>query len=157
MDGQLDLLARAGLAPALATAPRRPRGAGRRGTAAATLPVTGGGLFDLPVAQLPPSVPVAVEVQASEPPLMEPPPPARIIAREIPIEADPDRPSFGVWLLAQRGRRGAMGELIEGARRDPAFPKAGDPDAVRGRLEAVQAEGEVFAALDAAEREWFRG
>jgi hypothetical protein len=156
MDGQLDLLARAGLAPALAPAPRRPRGAGRRGAAAA-LSATGGGLFDALVSHVPPSAPVAAKVEAFEPPSMAAPPITPVIAHEVPIEADPERPSFGAWLLAQRGRRGAMGELIEGARRDPAFPKAGDPDAVRGRLEAVQAEGEVFAALDAAEREWFRG
>ena len=64
------------------------------------------------------------------------------------------RPAFGSWLLAQKDRDGLLGELIAGARLDRRFPKNGDPDMVRRHLSAMQAEGDMFAAVDDAEMDW---
>lgn len=151
MDGQFDLLTRAGLAPVAPPAPRRAR-AGRAAADAATevdrpAPALLG-LFDPPAVRDPASAvvtPIAVAPAAVEPEVA------------VAETEDTPRPSFGAWLLAQKSRAGLIGALVDGARRDPAFPKAGDPDAVRDRLETVQADGDAFAALDAAEREWRRG
>jgi hypothetical protein len=64
------------------------------------------------------------------------------------------RPSFARWLLGQRPREGFVGELVAAAKKDPSFPKDGDPEAVRKRLRAVMAEGDMFQAVDDAELEW---
>jgi hypothetical protein len=65
--------------------------------------------------------------------------------------------TFGRWLLAQVRREGWVGDLIAAAKRDPAFPKDGDPEAVRTRLREVQAEGDMFQAVDDAELDWEGG
>lgn len=64
------------------------------------------------------------------------------------------RPPFGQWLLAQKGRDDTLGDLIAGAKRDPAFPKRGDPDEVRARLRKVQADDDIMDAVDKAEIDW---
>lgn len=61
---------------------------------------------------------------------------------------------FGVWLLKQAKRDGLIGQLAAGAAVDRKFPKAGDPEAVRKHLSAMQAEGDMFAAVDDAETDW---
>ena len=60
---------------------------------------------------------------------------------------------FGAWLIAQ-DRGGLVGQLIAGARDDRRFPKQGDPEAVRKHLSAMQAEGDLFEAVDEAEIDW---
>jgi hypothetical protein len=64
------------------------------------------------------------------------------------------REPFGRWLLAQRDRGDWVDPLAEAARRDPGFPKDGDPEAVRKRLRDMQADGDVFQAIDDAELDW---
>lgn len=61
------------------------------------------------------------------------------------------RLTFGEWLLMQRDRGDWIDELVKAARRDPAFPKKGDIDAVRKRLIDIGADGDAFEALDDAE------
>jgi hypothetical protein len=133
------------------------RGAGRRGASdpreRAGVPV--GGLFDHPGrstrAPLPVMDPLSRSSTAS----------GAVAAEESGVSArgtfdgyGEPRPAFGAWLLAQRDRGGLMGVLIEGARRDRAFPRYGDPDAVRAHLRALQADGDMFAAVDDAELDW---
>jgi hypothetical protein len=64
--------------------------------------------------------------------------------------------AFGRWLLAQVPREGWVGDLIAAAKLDPQFPKDGDPEAVRKRLRDIQAEGDMFQAVDDAELDWER-
>lgn len=64
------------------------------------------------------------------------------------------RPAFGTWLVSQKDREGWIGQLVEAAKKDPQFPKHGGPDDVRKRLNEVQAEGDLFQAVDDAELDW---
>lgn len=64
------------------------------------------------------------------------------------------REPFGKWLLAQKDRGDWIDGLAAAARLDPAFPKDGDPEAVRKRLEQRGADGDAFEALDDAELDW---
>jgi hypothetical protein len=66
----------------------------------------------------------------------------------------PKRESFGRWLLAQKDRGDWVDGLATTARADRAFPKDGDPEAVRAHLRVQQAEGDVFQAVDDAELDW---
>ena len=62
---------------------------------------------------------------------------------------------FGRWLLAQRDRGDWIDELAMAARRDPGFPKNGDPEDVRKRMGALGImEADVFEQIDDAERMW---
>jgi hypothetical protein len=67
--------------------------------------------------------------------------------REEPI-------AFGAWLLKQKDRGGLIGQLATGAAADRAFPKQGNPEDVRARLRVMQADGDMFEALDDAELDW---
>ncbi|TCP87569.1 YozE SAM-like protein [Sphingomonas sp. PP-CE-1A-559] len=69
---------------------------------------------------------------------------------------DDDEPkaAFGQWLMAQKDRSELVGQLAAGAVVDRRFPRTGDPDAVRKHLSAMQAEGDMFAAVDDAESDW---
>lgn len=62
--------------------------------------------------------------------------------------------SFGEWLLAQKDRKGWIGDLAKAAKTDRDFPKRGSPDEVRKRLQQMGADGDVFEALDDAELDW---
>lgn len=62
--------------------------------------------------------------------------------------------AFGAWLLAQKDRGGLIGTLAAGAAADRAFPKHGSPEDVRARLRALQADGDMFEAVDDAELDW---
>ena len=73
-----------------------------------------------------------------------------------PVVAPPERPSFGAWLLDQGSRRGFIGDLAKAARLDRLFPRGGDAGDVRARFSLVGADGDVFEALDDAEREHAR-
>lgn len=64
------------------------------------------------------------------------------------------RPAFGAWLLAQHDRGDWIDGLARVARLDPLFPRNGDFEAVRERLEAKGADGDAFAALEDAELHW---
>jgi uncharacterized protein YozE (UPF0346 family) len=69
---------------------------------------------------------------------------------------DIDEPSlaFGQWLMTQKDRSDLVGQLAAGAAVDRRFPRTGDPEAVRKHLSAMQAEGDMFAAVDDAESDW---
>lgn len=72
--------------------------------------------------------------------------------------SDIDAPQpFGGWLLAQQARAGWVGDLAKAAKADRGFPRDGSPDAVRRRLNEMQAESDMFEAVDAAESEWLGG
>jgi uncharacterized protein YozE (UPF0346 family) len=62
--------------------------------------------------------------------------------------------TFGRWLLRQRDRGDWVDALAESARTDRRFPKDGDPDVVRQYMSTMQADGDVFAAIDDAELDW---
>ena len=62
--------------------------------------------------------------------------------------------TFGRWLLRPRGRGDWIDTLAESARTDRRFPKDGDPDVVRQYMSTMQADGDVFAAIDDAEMDW---
>ncbi|AHE57456.1 hypothetical protein NX02_29460 [Sphingomonas sanxanigenens DSM 19645 = NX02] len=80
--------------------------------------------------------------------LLTAPPPVATPTRPLPSTP------FGAWLLRQEKRHDWIGGLAKAAKADRAFPKAGDPEAVRKRLSEVGAEADMFEALDAAEIEW---
>lgn len=61
---------------------------------------------------------------------------------------------FGRWLLVQRDRGDWIDDLANAARADRAFPKDGDPEAVRAHLRQQQADGDTFQAVDDAEMDW---
>ena len=66
-----------------------------------------------------------------------------------------DRPlPFGAWLVQQKDRGGLIGQLAAGAAADRRFPKNGDVGVIRAHLSAMQAEGDMFAALDDAELDY---
>jgi hypothetical protein len=44
--------------------------------------------------------------------------------------------------------------MADAARKDPRFPRNGSPDDVRKHLNAMQAEGDMFEAIDDAELDW---
>lgn len=62
--------------------------------------------------------------------------------------------TFGRWLLAQQDREGLIGQLVEGAKADRKFPKDGSPEEIRKHLSAMQADGDLFDAVDEAETDW---
>ncbi len=62
--------------------------------------------------------------------------------------------AFGNWLVTQKDRSDLVGQLAAGAIADRRFPRNGDPEAVRKHLSAMQAEGDMFAAVDDAESDW---
>lgn len=69
--------------------------------------------------------------------------------------SEPERSPFGGWLLRQpTGRSEALDMLIKGAKHDPRFPKAGDPDAVRAHVGKQGADPDLFEAIDDAELMW---
>ena len=61
---------------------------------------------------------------------------------------------FGAWLLTQHHRSDWVGDLARAAKADRKFPREGDPDAVRLHLNKMQAESDMFEAVDDAERMW---
>lgn len=68
--------------------------------------------------------------------------------------AEPARPPFGMWLLTKKDDGGLLGQLAAGAAADRRFPRNGDPEAVRKHLSQMQADGDMFAAVDDAETDW---
>ena len=70
------------------------------------------------------------------------------------IDHDEPKPAFGQWLMAQKDRSDLVGQLAAGAVVDRRFPRNGDPETVRKHLSAMQAEGDMFVAVDDAESDW---
>lgn len=62
--------------------------------------------------------------------------------------------AFACWLLDQRGRSDAIGQLAKCAALDPGFPRQGSADAVSCRLNAVGADGDLHQALEEAELDY---
>jgi hypothetical protein len=73
---------------------------------------------------------------------------------EVVLANPDDREPFGRWLVAQRDRGDWVDQLADAARKDPRFPKNGSPDDVRKHLNTMQAEGDMFEAVDDAEMDW---
>ncbi len=61
---------------------------------------------------------------------------------------------FGTWLLQQTHKGGLIGQLAAGAAADRRFPKQGDIGQVRAHLSAMQADGDMHAAIDDAELDY---
>ncbi len=61
---------------------------------------------------------------------------------------------FGTWLLSQKDKGGLIGQLATGAAADRSFPKHGDIGQVRAHLSAMQADGDMHAAIDDAELDY---
>ena len=62
--------------------------------------------------------------------------------------------AFARWLLTQKGRGDAIGDLARAAVADRAFPKDGDVEAVSKRLNVLQADPDMHVALEDAELDW---
>jgi hypothetical protein len=62
--------------------------------------------------------------------------------------------AFGAWLLKQDIRGDIVGELARSAKADRRFPKQGTPEQVHAHLQAAQADGNTWAALEEAEMDW---
>jgi hypothetical protein len=82
-----------------------------------------------------------------------PAPPDARLQEDGSTKTQEERGPFGGWLLRQP-EEGARGALIKAAKADRGFPKDGDPDAVRARLNSFGAEGDMFEAVDDAELDW---
>jgi hypothetical protein len=65
-----------------------------------------------------------------------------------------EKPAFARWLLLQADQDGFLGQLAQSARGDRGFPKDGDAEAVRKRLNTLGADPDMREALDDAELEW---
>ena len=75
------------------------------------------------------------------------------------MAANPDRYMeqplpFVQWFLKQRDKPGLIGQVAAGATADRSFPRSGHIDVVRQHLSSMQAEGDMFAALDDAQTAW---
>ncbi|WBO21996.1 YozE family protein [Sphingomonas abietis] len=70
------------------------------------------------------------------------------------VQVNDQGETFGAWLLAQRDRDGLVGQLVDGAKADRRFPRNGSPEDIRKHLSAMQAEGDLFEAVDEAETDW---
>lgn len=62
--------------------------------------------------------------------------------------------NFARWLLGQKKRDDAIGELAKAAFRDPKFPIDGDVEEVSGRLNKLEADPDMHCALEDAELEY---
>ncbi|WP_260928239.1 hypothetical protein [Novosphingobium sp. 9] len=76
-------------------------------------------------------------------------------SHRVDVSGAPEEPiAFGRWVLAQVRRDGFLGNLAKAAAADRAFPKDGDPEAVRKHLSRAGADPEMHEALDDAELDW---
>lgn len=67
---------------------------------------------------------------------------------------DTGREPFGAWIIAQVDGHGLIGDLVKAAKADRKFPRNGTPEDVRKHLSAMQADGDMFEAVDEAETDW---
>lgn len=61
---------------------------------------------------------------------------------------------FGAWIVAQVDRHGLIGDLVKAAKSDRNFPREESPNKVRQHLSRMQADGNMFDAVDDAETDW---
>jgi len=66
----------------------------------------------------------------------------------------PAKQKFGRWLIDQKKRDDAVGELAKAACHDPKFPFDGDVREVSARLNKLEADPDMHVALEDAELEW---
>ncbi|WP_019517935.1 hypothetical protein [Sphingomonas sp. Mn802worker] len=62
--------------------------------------------------------------------------------------------TFGAWLRVQVDRERLVGQLVAGAKLGRRFPRDGSPEDVRRHLAAMQAEDDLFEAVDEADIDW---
>lgn len=62
--------------------------------------------------------------------------------------------NFSRWLLSQKKRDDAVGELAKAAHRDPKFPIDGSVQDVSARLNKLEADPDMHFALEDAELEY---
>jgi hypothetical protein len=121
--------------------------------------------MDMPAVKSRPKLRLKLEAQIDmilsrptlTPPPREPLPSAFDPQPEVPVTPPPRldvREPFGCWLIAQRDRGDWVDALADAARKDSRFPRNGSPDDVRKHLNAMQAEGDMFEAIDDAELGW---
>jgi hypothetical protein len=70
------------------------------------------------------------------------------------LETNHHGETFGAWLSIQKDRDGLVGQLVAGLKLDRRFPRNGSPEDVRKHLSAMQADGDLFEAVDEAETDW---
>lgn len=73
----------------------------------------------------------------------------------LDVQAPRAKPSFARWLLNQTDRNDDIGSLAKAAKADGGFPREGDALAVSKRLNAVQADSDMHAALENAELDYY--
>lgn len=61
---------------------------------------------------------------------------------------------FGQWLLGQIRRSDAVGALAKCASADPRFPSGASPRDVWRRLNELEADSDMLAAMEEAEADW---
>lgn len=76
-----------------------------------------------------------------------------MVVKEVDQELQLREP-FGTWLLAQIDRGDWIDGLAAAARADRGFPRRGDVEQVRKRMQALGADPDTFEALDDAELDW---
>ena len=64
------------------------------------------------------------------------------------------KPPFGQWLIQQDQRSGAIGDLAKHAKADRGFPRNGDVRDAWKRLNSIQAEGDLYDAMEEAELDY---
>jgi hypothetical protein len=64
---------------------------------------------------------------------------------------------FGAWLRTKKNDEGLLGQVASGGAADRRFPRSGDPEAVRKHLSQMQADGDMFAAVDDAATDGMSG
>lgn len=80
--------------------------------------------------------------------------PTATVRRLEQPRVNPHGETFGDWLATQKDRTGLVGQLIAGMKADRRFPRQGEPEDVRRHLSAMQADGDMFEAVDEAEIDW---
>jgi hypothetical protein len=97
----------------------------------------------------------AATVDVDEAPM----PATEIISTTADVTAGYEAPrgAFGQWLLRQTAhRQDWIAGIAKAAKADPRFPRAGTVEDVRKHLSGMGAEGDMFEALEDAERAWLR-
>lgn len=81
--------------------------------------------------------------------------PANSSGREMGrTKTEEERLPFDRWLLLQSERDGFLRQLAQAVKGDRGFPKHGDAETVRKRLNALGADPDMHEALDDAELGW---
>lgn len=71
------------------------------------------------------------------------------------IEINPTyRPGFGRWLVGQKARGDAIGELAKCVAADASFPRDGTVLDAWKRINQIGADGDMLGAMEDAEIAW---